>query len=479
MRFEVLALIATAASASAQKVVGSAYGFGAGATGGGSAAAVTPATADELAKYLSDDVARTILITKTFDFTGKTSTGAGCDKSTCKVSSGGQYYLGELSCGGSDMTPVSSITYDTAGSAPLTVGSNKSILGVGGKGVLKGKGLRIKSGASNIIIQGLELTTINPGIVWGGDALDLQGGNSKIWVDHCKFSLVGRMFVVSHYDGASATLSNNEFNGVTTKSATCNNNHYWGLMFIGKNEKFTLDKNYFHDQSGRAPKLGQEGVTGYFHAINNYFENMKGHAFDAYNGANALVEGNAFAAVSQPSTEKANSVATFVTNGGSACSSSLGRNCLANSVDSASGKLGGGSTTSFISQLANVKVPSALDASKVAAHVKANAGPSKLSAASAEAAVPATPTTTKATSVAVATTKAATKPATTSKAAAKPTTPATGSSSGTAKLYSQCGGQGFSGPTSCEAPATCVKVNDWYSQCIITSAKFRRALPSF
>ncbi|KAH7348169.1 pectin lyase fold/virulence factor [Pyrenochaeta sp. MPI-SDFR-AT-0127] len=468
MRFEVLALIAAVANVSAQKVVGSAYGFGSGATGGGSGTVVTPTTADELSKYLSDDVARTILINKTFDFTGKTSTGAGCDKSTCKVSSGGQFYLGDLSCGGSDMTAVSSITYDAAGTAPLGVGSNKSILGVGGKGVIKGKGLQVKKGASNIIIQGLELTTINPGIVWGGDALDFQGGNSKIWVDHCKFSLVGRMFVVSHYDGASATLSNNEFDGVTTKSATCNNNHYWGLMFIGKNEKFTLDKNYFHDQSGRAPKLGQDGVTGYFHAINNYFENMKGHAFDAYNGANALVEGNAFSAVSQPSTEKANSIKTFVTNGGSACSSALGRNCLSNSVDSASGKLGGGSTTSFISQLANAKVPSALDASKVASHVKANAGPSKLSTASSEAVVPVAPAATS--------TKAVATPATsTTKAAAQPTTATSGSSSGKAKIYGQCGGQGFSGPTSCEAPATCVKVNDWYSQCIISSAKFRRA----
>ncbi|KAH7073478.1 pectin lyase fold/virulence factor, partial [Paraphoma chrysanthemicola] len=96
-------------------------------------------------------------------------------------------------------------------------------------------------------------------------------GNTKIWVDHCKFSLIGRMFVVSHYDGASATLSNNEFDGVTTTSASCNGNHYWTMMMIGKNEKFTLDKNYFHNVSGRAPKLGQSGVTGYFHAVNNYF----------------------------------------------------------------------------------------------------------------------------------------------------------------------------------------------------------------
>lgn len=80
MRFEVAALIAAAASASAQAVVGKAYGFASGVTGGGKAAAVTPTTTDELAKYLSDDTERVILITKEFDFTGKKATGEASSK---------------------------------------------------------------------------------------------------------------------------------------------------------------------------------------------------------------------------------------------------------------------------------------------------------------------------------------------------------------------------------------------------------------
>lgn len=162
MRFEALVLLAAAATASAQAVVGKAYGFAAGTTGGGSAAAVTPSTIAELTKYLADDTPRVILINKTFDFTGTKSSGKGCDRKSCKYSNGGQYYLGDLSCGSSDNVVVNAISYDVAGNAPLSVGSNKSILGVGGKGVLKGKGLSLKKGASNIIIQGVEFTTINP-----------------------------------------------------------------------------------------------------------------------------------------------------------------------------------------------------------------------------------------------------------------------------------------------------------------------------
>jgi pectin lyase len=475
MRFELIALLAAAASASAQKVVGTAYGFGVGATGGGSAAAVTPTSNDELEKLLSDDEARTILITKEFDFTGKTSTGSGCDRKSCSQKSGGQFYLGELSCAPSDDNVAeSSITYDTAGTTALSVGSNKSILGVGGKGVIKGKGLSIKKNASNVIIQGIHITTINPGIVWGGDALDMQGGNTKIWVDHCKFSLIGRMFVVSHYDGSSATLSNNEFDGVTTTSATCNENHYWSLMMIGKNEKFTMDKNYFHHLSGRAPKLGQTGVTGYFHAVNNYFENMKGHAFDAYNGANALVEGNVFQGVSQPSTDVAAKVATFVVNAGSACSSTLGRACLENSIDSTSGKLSGGSSTGFLSAFGKNTVSKPLAVSEVAAYVKANAGPSNLGAAGAvKETTPETPTPV---AVAVSSSIDSAKPTTTTQASVQPTTPTSGSTAGAAKLYGQCGGQGYTGPTKCEAGSTCVETNAWYSQCIANPSKFRRAL---
>jgi pectin lyase len=42
---------------------------------------------------------------------------------------------------------------DNAGVLGITVKSNKSLLGSGSSGVIKGKGLRIVSGASNIIIQ--------------------------------------------------------------------------------------------------------------------------------------------------------------------------------------------------------------------------------------------------------------------------------------------------------------------------------------
>ncbi|KAG7409628.1 pectin lyase fold/virulence factor [Fusarium sp. MPI-SDFR-AT-0072] len=380
----IAAILAAAATASAQSVSGKAYGFAAGVTGG-EGEAVTPSSAEELAKLLADDTPRVIYLDKEFDFTGDVKTGAGCDRKSCSASNGGQLYLGDLSCGGDDNVAVSSITYDAAGPEPLPVGSNKSIIG-NGKAVLKGKGLSIKKGSKNVIVQGIEFTDINPGVVWGGDALELKGLNDGVWIDHCKFSKVGRMFIVSHYDGSRLTISNSEFDGVTDTSASCNGNHYWTMMFYGEGDQVTLDRNHFHDVAGRAPKLGEPGTNGYFHATNNYFQNMKGHAFDAYQGANAIIEGNVFDGVDTPITKEAASVSTlFVADesDASACQSTLGRACVPNSATS-SGDLPSLKGESGLNAVAKNKdnIITPVSASEVTALVLGSVGPANVGSGS-------------------------------------------------------------------------------------------------
>ncbi|KAF3907509.1 Endoglucanase-4 [Arthrobotrys entomopaga] len=80
--------------------------------------------------------------------------------------------------------------------------------------------------------------------------------------------------------------------------------------------------------------------------------------------------------------------------------------------------------------------------------------------------------TTKATTTLVTTTKATTTAVTTARTTTttttKPTTKATttgGGSSGGAPLYGQCGGAGWTGPTTC-AQGTCTYSNAYYSQCL-------------
>ncbi|CAI4212871.1 unnamed protein product [Parascedosporium putredinis] len=53
----------------------------------------------------------------------------------------------------------------------------------------------------------------------------------------------------------------------------------------------------------------------------------------------------------------------------------------------------------------------------------------------------------------------------TSTTAAPATTTTASSSTGQAR-WGQCGGIGWTGPTTCQSPYTCQKQNDWYSQCL-------------
>jgi pectin lyase len=170
-------------------VSGSAAGFAKGVTGGGSATPVYPSTTAELVSYLGDSSARVIVLTKTFDFTGTegTTTGTGCapwgTASACQLAIDKDSWCENYE----PSAPKVSVSYDNAGVLGITVKSNKSLIGSGSSGIIKGKGLRIVSGASNIIIQNIHITDLNPQYVWGGDAITLDGAD-MVWIDHVKVS---------------------------------------------------------------------------------------------------------------------------------------------------------------------------------------------------------------------------------------------------------------------------------------------------
>lgn len=189
--------------------------------------------------------------------------------------------------------------------------------------------------------------------------------------------------IVAHYNPSRLTISNTEFDGETTTSATCNGNHYWTMMFYGDGDQVTLDRNYIHDCSGRAPKLGEDGKTCYVQAVNNVFSNMEGHAFEAYGSATALIEGNAFESVSQPFDKNAQVDTAYTVadaSAASACSSTLGRACLQNTLTS-SGDWPSLGSTSALSALAKYKdnLVTPISVKEAQAYVLANAGPENLS----------------------------------------------------------------------------------------------------
>lgn len=270
-----LATVACIANLASAQVVGSASGAAKGTTGGGDATPAAPADIDELVEWLTDDQPRVILIDKEFDFRGSegetSENGCRPDSNTC--GSSGQDAIDGTGEWCSDSYPVVEVTYDTAATNPIQVASDKSIVGVGDKGVVRGKGFRVVSGADNVIFQNFHITELNPQYIWGGDAIQIRN-TDLVWVDHMKISLTGRqMLVVQNDEGGRATITNNDFDGRTSWSASCNDQHYWTMMIIGEGDHVTLANNWLHNTSGRSPKVGK-GTT--LHAVNNLFESNDG-----------------------------------------------------------------------------------------------------------------------------------------------------------------------------------------------------------
>ncbi|KAJ5546556.1 hypothetical protein N7494_004141 [Penicillium frequentans] len=370
-------LAAFAAHAAAVSVSGSAEGFAEGTTGGGDATAVYPTTTDELVSYLGDSEARVIVLSKTFDFTDTegTTTSTGCapwgTASGCQVAINQDDWCTNYE----PDAPSVSVTYDNAGILGITVASDKTLLGEGSAGIIKGRGLRIVSGAENIIIQNIAITDINPEYVWGGDAITIDEAD-LIWIDHVTTARIGRQHYVL---GTSAdnriSLTNNYIDGVTDYSATCDTYTYWGIYLDGDSDLVTLKGNYIYHTSGRSPKV--QGNT-LLHAVNNYWYDNTGHAFEIGSGGYVLAEGNVFqnidTVVESPiDGELFTSPSTSVNE---ICATYLGRDCEINGFGS-SGTFSQ-SDEGFLSDFEGKNIASATAYTEVVANVEANAGQGNL-----------------------------------------------------------------------------------------------------
>ncbi|KAL2810092.1 pectin lyase A [Aspergillus granulosus] len=368
-----LATAALSSTAAAISVTGSAEGFAKGVTGGGSADPVYPDSIDELVSYLGDDQARVIVLTKTFDFTNSegTTTETGCapwgTNSACQVAINQNDWCTNYQ----PNAPSVSVTYDNAGTLGITVNSDKTLLGQGDAGVIKGKGLRIVSGASNIIIQNIAITDINPQYVWGGDGITLNDCD-LVWIDHVTTARIGRQHIVLGTQADNrVTISNSFIDGESSWSATCDGYHYWGIYFDGSNDLVTFKGNYIYHTSGRSPKV--QGNT-LLHAVNNYWYDNSGHAFEIGSGGMVLAEGNVFqniaAVVEDPIDGK-----LFTSPSASAnqvCSTYLGRACELNGFGS-SGTFNQ-ADTDFLANFQGKNIASASAYSKVVSSVPSFAG---------------------------------------------------------------------------------------------------------
>ncbi|OGM48560.1 pectin lyase F [Aspergillus bombycis] len=356
----------------AVSVSGSAEGFAAGVTGGGDAEAQIPSDIDELKEWLTDDTPRVIVLDKEYDFTESEGTTSGTVCASWGTGDGCQKIIQD-DCGDS---PSSQATWYTAGTTGIDVASNKTILGDGDKGVMKGKGLRFRDGVSNIIVQNIEISDLNPEYVWGGDAIYFDGSD-LIWIDHVTTARTGRQHYTFGFEtNTRITLSNNFINGETTYSTGCDGYTYWTFEMVGEADQITMQNCHIYMTAGRSPALS--GGT-LLHAVNNVWEKNNGHALEGGEAAaRGIFEGNAWVDVSTIVGDYAGRLFNTPDSSSAAdCESALGRACEVNVV-SDSGSLTSYTDTSFFSDFSGLTIAPATSASEAQSNVPNNAGMGKL-----------------------------------------------------------------------------------------------------
>ncbi|KAF4030178.1 Pectate lyase [Phytophthora infestans] len=347
-----LQLVITAALALAVKsasafTIGSAPGLAAGTTGGAKGTVVYPKTNKELVDYLNASEPLVVVLNKTFDFRGTEgkTTEIGCRPQSareCIAANNGfksQDVIlknGMNNTGGCENGTETTVTYDNAYRWRMNVTSHKTIRGIGRRGVIMGKGISLKG--DNIIVQNIHITELNRHLVWGGDALYMEGTvngtktMNNIWIDHVKISRVGRQMLVTNKAGvATMTVSNSDFDGETDYSATCNGRHYWTILLYGKKTGVSLLSNYVHSTSGRSPKVGDKNSSVIAHVANNYWDNLSNHSFELDGNALMLAEGNYFNNVENPLYKKGEGF-LYAATGVDECTKYLGRSCKENTL---------------------------------------------------------------------------------------------------------------------------------------------------
>jgi pectin lyase len=328
-------------------------GFGAGTTGGQGGAVVPVSTPAQLQAALCDTVVggvckdttpRIIQLSSVIDFRGTegSATSQGCvysDKS-CSVNGKQEQILAVASyCSGKS---TYDITYDAAGKAPLRVGSNKTLIGIGAGAGIKGKGLMLAGGVSNIVIRNLSITDINDGVIWAGDAITIDNA-SKVWIDHDTIARIGRQMIVTGWGtAANVTISNNFLDGTTDYGHYCDGRHYWMMLLVAENQSITLIGNKIYNSSGRSPELGKLSTAssgGTVHVVNNLYDQNYYMGVRPSDDVLSFVEGNYFTDRSLyffpiMSTASSNLVYapldTTVAAANVDCRANLGRDCASN-----------------------------------------------------------------------------------------------------------------------------------------------------
>lgn len=180
--------------------------------------------------------------------------------------------------------------------------SNVSIIGVGTNALFEEIGIHVRE-ASNVIIQNVHIRNVKKSgspTSNGGDAIGIESGVDRVWVDHNKLEASG-----GEKDGYDSLLDmKSGVTNVTVSYNVFNDSSRAGLIGSSdsdsENTNITFHHNWYKNIEQRTPLIRHALV----HIYNNYWSNdtidYMFHAINSRMNAKALVESNYFYNVNNP-----------------------------------------------------------------------------------------------------------------------------------------------------------------------------------
>ncbi|WP_433375539.1 RICIN domain-containing protein [Actinoplanes sp. CA-142083] len=225
-------------------------GFAQGTTGGAGGTTVTVTTYADLLKYATSSAAYTVKVSGT-------------------------------------------ITVPTYG-YEIPVASNKTIIGVGASGRIKGGGFFLGTGIHNVIIRNL---TIGDTAVASDDPddkdFDYDGIQmdtaDHVWIDHNTFTNINDGYIDSRKDTSFVTVSWNQLG---------NHNKTFGIGWTENvTARMTIHHNWLHDTNQRNPSADN---LAYAHLYNNYLQNISSYGNYSRGATKMVIENSYFDHVNNP-----------------------------------------------------------------------------------------------------------------------------------------------------------------------------------
>lgn len=256
-------------------------GFGASTTGGSGAPATLVNTWDELKQLAEqpDEPALLLLPEGSYDFRDTPRSQQVCPSTCSNDATKPQYtvLVGAEKC-------ATALIDKPRDERSLSVGSNKTLVGLGRGAQIRGVTFDLSS-SHNVVIRNLALYDVNPELIEAGDAFTLEK-SSQVWIDHCTTKWISDGFVDANAGTKDVTLSWLHLDGVTSQE--CNGEHTRACQL--NDAVATVHHSFFDHVLGHTPRA--DGSRSQVHVFDNLVSDNLGYAVGSFCGAQVLMEGN-------------------------------------------------------------------------------------------------------------------------------------------------------------------------------------------